>query len=212
MRAPIALAMFVIVALARTTVAEPRDRTVLAEVPATALAFIGIDLARARVSPAMMTAVSRLVRATDLEDRADAIAAAASLVIAGVPGLRGPTMFARGPAPPRALVFGAIWLDASAQRRLAQILPDLGAIQWIAGTLEQSSAGFSLSGSAAFADPYVAARIAVAIGMGRKVVTSQLPANVAVAIDKLAITAMGSSIRISAMWSEADLAAVLASP
>ena len=200
------LAMVVVVALARTTVAEPRDRTMLAEVPATALGFIGIDLARARVSPALTAAVSRLVRATDLEDRA--IAAAASLVIAGVPGLRGPALFARGPAPPRALAFGAIWLDAGAQRRLAQVLPDLGAIQWIAGTLEQSSSGFSLSGSAAFADPYVAARIAVAVGMGRKLVISQLPARVAVAVDKLAITAIGSSIRISATWTEADMAAL----
>ena len=120
-------------------------------------------------------------------------------------------MIEHTPASQRVLAFGAIWLDTSAQRRFAEILPDLGAVQWIAGTLEQSSSGLSLSGSAAFADPYIAARIAIAIGMGRKLETSQLPARVAVAVDKIALTAMGSSIRISATWTESDVAA-LATP
>jgi hypothetical protein len=180
----------------------------LAQVPADALGFLGIDLVAARNSPALTAAVTRLVNATDLGDRADLIGAATSLVIAGVPGVRIPTMIVRGPTVRGALAFGAMWLDAAAKRRLASVLPDLAAVQWIAGTLEKSSSGFTLAGSAAFADPYVAARIAVAIGMGRKLVTSQLPAKVAIAVDKIAVTAMGAQVRISATWSEADLAAL----
>jgi hypothetical protein len=44
--------------------------------------------------------------------------------------------------------------------------------------------------------------------MGRKVLTAQLPARVAIAVDKIAITAMGAQLRISATWTEADLAAL----
>ena len=203
MRAPwlVTLAMLLI---ARTAVAVPAGG-LLAQVPSATVSFVGIDLAAARDSAALMIAITRLVHASGLDDRA---IEAGSLVIAGVPGARVPTMIARAPDVQHLLAFGAIWLDATAQRKLAQILPDLAALQWIAGTLERSPSGVLLAGSAAFADPYVAARIAVAIGMGRKVVATQLPAKVAVALDKIAITAMGAQIRISATWSEADLAAL----
>lgn len=194
--------------VAKAGAEDPRGPAMMASVPADALSFLGIDLVALRGSPALTAALTRLVHALDLGDRADLIGAAASLVIAGVPGVRASTMIDRAPTARDAVAFGAIWLDANAQRKLAGILPDLGAVQWIAGTLERSSSGFSLAGSAAFADPYVAARIAVAIAMGRKLVTSQLPATVAIAADKIAVTAMGAQVRISATWSEADLAAL----
>lgn len=107
------------------------------------------------------------------------------------------------------LAFGAVRMIDEAKRGLAQLLPDLGAIEWIAGTLTASSSGLTLAGRATFPDPYVAARLAVAIGMGRKLAASQLPsAAVAAAVDKLAVTAMGATIRITATWSEADVAAL----
>lgn len=199
------LATIAALLIARTAVA---DAALLAQVPADTVSFVGIDLGKARGSAALTTVVTRLIRATGLDDHTVAFQSAGSLVIAGVPGTRIPALIERGSAAHDAVAFGAIWLDASTQRRLAQVLPDLGGIQWLAGTLERSPAGFSLAGSAAFADPYVAARIAVAIGMGRKVVTAQLPAKVAAAVDKIAIIAMGSSIRISATWTEADVAAL----
>ncbi len=193
---------------ARTAATEPRGDGVLASVPADALAILGIDLVATRASPALAASVTRLVHATGLDDPANGLGKAGSLVIAGVPGLRRTTVIPRVRAGQAVVAFGMIWLEATTRRRLAQILPDLGAIAWLAGTLEQSPSGFTLAGSAAFADPYVAARIAVSIGMGRKLVTSQLPAAVAIAVDKLAVTAMGAQIRISATWSEADLAAL----
>ncbi len=188
----------------------PRSAALLAQVPGEGLSFVGIDLAKARGSAAMMAAVARLVRTSGMEDRADALRTASSLVIAGVPGAPSARMIAPGPvAPHGALAFGAIWLDAAGKRRLAQLLPDLGSIQWIAGTLETSRSGLTLAGSAALADPYVAARLAVSIGMGRKVFASQLPAPLAIAVDKIAITAMGATLMVSATWTDADARVLL---
>lgn len=203
MRAPVVL--LALLALARGASADP---AVLLQVPAETLGFAGVDLAATRASPALTAGVARLVHATGLDAHADRLRAATSLVIAGVPGAAAMRIVERSATARGALAFGALWLDARLQRRLAQLLPDLGAIRWIAGTLETSSSGFTLSGSAAVTDPYAAAGIAVAIGMGRKVVTSQLAPSVAIAVDKIAITAMGASLRITATWSEADLAAL----
>lgn len=216
-----ALVAFALVAMMHAAVADRRPApsvdappaSLVARVLAPALAFGGIDLAAARRSPALTAALDRVVRELGLDPRA--IAAARSLVVAGVPGIdagRGSATVAGGAAEASrgALAFGAAWLDAGTQQQLARLAPELGSVTWLAGTVEASEAGFTLAGSAAFADPYVAARIGVSFAMLQKLAATQLPAAVARAVDKLSLTAVGSAVWIRATWTEADLAAMLA--
>ena len=105
--------------------------------------------------------------------------------------------------------FGAIRMMDEARGELARMLPGLEKIQWLAGTLDTSS-GIALAGSAVFPDDTSAASVAMAISIGKSLAKSQLPAAAAVAVDKLAFTAMGNAVKISARWTEADVAGLLA--
>lgn len=229
MRALVAFAaVFAVVAIARadrrpapTIGALPAH--LIARVPASAVGFSSIDLEATRRSPALTAAVDRLVRELALDPVA--IRTARSLAVARIPGVRAgldasphqpragvdrPHVGLADQPSPGALAFAAAWLDAGTQQQLARLLPELGNVTWIAGTLEVSPAGFTLAGSAAFGDPYAAARIGVSFEMLRKLAATQLPAAVARAVDKLSLTAVGSAVWIRATWTEADLAAVLA--
>jgi hypothetical protein len=104
--------------------------------------------------------------------------------------------------------FGAIRFTGALQQQLVQLLPDLEKLRWIAGTVDTAN-GIAISADAVFPDALTAAKLAVTISIGRKVAASQLPPAISTAFDKLAFTAMGNAIRISAVWTEADVQALL---
>jgi hypothetical protein len=145
----------------------------------------------------------RVIAAPEIQDRAMAVAGGGNVLDGG--GLRDALAGVRaGPAG-----FGAIRMVDEARAELAQMLAGSEKIQWLAGTLDTSS-GIALSGSALFPDDTSAASVAMALNVGKSLAKSQLPAQVAVAVEKLAFTAMGNTVKISARWTEADVAALSA--
>lgn len=145
----------------------------------------------------------RVVAAPEIEARAMAAPTAGNVLGAG--GLADALAAVRsGPAG-----FGAIRMLDDARPALAQMLAGLEKIQWLAGTLD-TSAGIALSGSAVFPDETTAASVAMAVSVGKSLAKTQLPAPAAAAVDKMAFTAMGKAIKISARWTEMDVAGLLA--
>lgn len=145
----------------------------------------------------------RVVAAPEIQDTAMAVSGGGNVLDSG--GLRDALASVRsGPAG-----FAAIRMVDDARAELAQMLAGLEKIQWLAGTLD-TSAGIVLSGSAVFPDDTSAASVAMAVNVGKSLAKSQLPAQVAVAIDKMAFTAMGNTVKVSARWTEADVAALSA--
>lgn len=145
----------------------------------------------------------RVVAAPEIDDRAQAAPTAGNVL--GPGGLGDALASVRaGPAG-----FGAIRMIDDARGELARMLPGLEKIQWLAGTLD-TSAGIVLTGSAVFPDDTSAAAVSMAINIGKSLAKSQLPAQAAIALDKTAFTAMGNAIKISARWTEADVAGLVA--
>lgn len=145
----------------------------------------------------------RVVAAPQIQDTALAVSGGGNVLDSG--GLRDALAGVRsGPAG-----FAAIRMVDDARGELARMLPGLEKLAWIAGTLDTTS-GIALTGSAVFPDDSTAAAVAMALSVGKTLGKSELPAAVGPALDKLRITAMGKTARISAVWTETDVAALLA--
>lgn len=195
----------------------PAFDELLARVPSDAYAVLGLDLARARGSRALMDGLAALLRRVGVEVD---VQRAGRVVLAGTPAglvvvtLSSPTDVGGGMADALAGVsrgrtgFGAIRFTGELKRELVQMIPDLEKLRWLAGSVDTTN-GIAITADAVFPDAMTAAKLAVTISIGRKVAASQLPPAVATAFDKLAFTAMGNAIRISATWTEADLTALL---
>ncbi|MBA3458333.1 MAG: hypothetical protein H0T46_00105 [Deltaproteobacteria bacterium] len=217
-RPPLTYAKLTATMRAAATAAIPQPPAfddLLARVPSDAYAVLGIDLARAHSSRSVMEGLANLLRRIGVE----VDVRAGRVVLAGTPAgfvvvtPSSPTDTGGGMADALAGVsrgrtgFGAIKLNGELKRELVQLIPDLEKLRWIAGTFDSTN-GISITVDAVFPDAMTAAKLPVTISIGRKVAATQLPAAVATAFDKVAFTAMGNAIRISAVWTEADVQAL----
>lgn len=195
----------------------PAFDELLARVPSDAYAVLGLDLARARSSRSVMDALATLLRRVGLDvdvQRAGRVVLAATPAGLVVVTPLSATDAGGGMADALAGVsrgrtgFGAIKMTGELKRELVSVIPDLEKLRWIAGTVDTTN-GIALTADAVFPDAMTAAKLAVTISIGRKVAATQLPSAIATAFDKLSFTAMGNAIRLTAVWTEADVQALI---
>ena len=147
----------------------------------------------------------RLLGPPAVIERANAAHLGASIVEAGE--LRDALAAARGDNA----AFGAVQMTESLRTAARAMSPDLATATWVTGSLAVAS-GITLTGIGAFPDLTTSTRVAAAVDLGKSFALGELRSKdpvAARAIEKLFARPVGSTLRVTATFNEAEAAALL---